>query len=113
MKESTLTISLLCLGCFLATHKVNGYGGDYPDVISIWNTDPNTHVGHHCLGQYSKMPGKYSHGKPVYGNNDRKDRFFFVGKNGLVLQLYVRTRVWRILSCRQEQGSSALDQISV
>ena len=28
------------------------------------------------------MPGKSSHGKPVYKNIDRKDRFFFVGSNG-------------------------------
>ena len=34
------------------------------------------------LGKYSKMPGKYSRGQPVYRNNGRKDRFFFVGVNG-------------------------------
>ena len=34
------------------------------------------------LGQYSKMPGKYSRGQPVYRNNGLKDRFFFVGVNG-------------------------------
>jgi len=58
---------------------------DFPDVVSIWNKDPDASIWSAqkaCLGQYSKMPGKSSHGKPVYKNIDRKDRFFFVGANG-------------------------------
>jgi len=180
MKESTLAISLLCLGCFLSIHKVSGFGAvsgfgscpasyiykvgqvygyvqfpwgrlrsissvdnidacanhckanskccsftyfprrnkrcdlnsecqstangywgprdeyymcvkgeserDYPDVVSIWNTDPDANVlsvHKTCLGQYSKMPGKSSHGKPVWKHIDRGDRFFFMGKDKL------------------------------
>ena len=56
---------------------------DYPDIVSIINTD-HTEVwfAHRaCLGQYSKMEDKSSHGKPVWKHNDREDRFFFMGKN--------------------------------
>ena len=58
---------------------------DFPDVVSIWNKDPDASIWSAqkaCLGQYSKMPGKSSRGRPVYKNIDRKDRFFFVGANG-------------------------------
>ena len=50
---------------------------DYPDIVSIWNKDPDASIWSAqkaCLGQYSKMPGKSSHGKPVWKNIDQEDK---------------------------------------
>ena len=58
---------------------------DYPDVVSISNTDPSANYSSSdksCLGQYSKMTGESSLGKPVWRHKDHKDRFFFYGLNG-------------------------------
>jgi len=85
MKKSTLVFSLLCLGCFLAIHKVNGAGeSDYPGIVSISNSDPDTPLKgtpNSCLGQYAVMEGESSHGAPVYKHKEREKRFFFLGKN--------------------------------
>ena len=66
---------------------------DYPDIVSIFSTDPKSqnHSSYvkSCLGQFAKMPGENSNGRPVWKHTDRpttgnrKDRFFFNGKNNL------------------------------
>ena len=79
---------------------------DYPDVVSIWNTDPDANVlsvHKTCLGQYSKMPGKYSRGKPVYRNNDRGNRFFFI----MVFHLLSATLRWKANSIHVFSGFSS------
>ena len=57
---------------------------DYPGIVSISNSDPDTPLKgtpNSCLGQYSVMEGESSHGAPVYKHNDNEKRFFFRGKN--------------------------------
>ena len=59
-------------------------GSDYPDIVSISNRDPSENYdssAESCLGQYSKIAGESSLGRPVWKHKNRKDRFFFFGLN--------------------------------
>ena len=113
-ESETLPLSLawfqLTSFCFFSKQPLKNltFSGsvDYPDVVSIWNTDPNaplSSVQKTCLGQYSKMPGKYSRGKPVYRNKDRENRFFFI----MVFHLLSATLRWKANSIHVFSGFSS------
>ena len=54
---------------------------DYPDVVSIFGTNSSENYTvsvAECFGQYSKMQGVSSNGRPVWKHNSRDERYLFL-----------------------------------